>query len=173
MTKSGGFTFQIGSADTGTRDLGLDNPIGVFTPLRAGGPWSELRRLVHPRRDGGGRRSANRKGWQANRVAASLERSEQGVDGDLSLAIVLGDNTPELHATYRYAAEAQKLDLNVALDGLDPAALAPLAPVLTPLRKRGCRFRERSASASIWRPVAPKGRGSILALAKDGSNPTC
>lgn len=132
---SGGFTFQIGSADTATRDLGLDNPIGIFTPLREGGPWSQLRRLyirdatvvVDDRLIG--------KTWQANRVAASLERSEQGVDGDLSLAVVLGGNTPELHATYRYAAAGQKLDLNVALDGLDPAALAPLAPVLTPLAR--------------------------------------
>jgi hypothetical protein len=128
---SGGFTFQIGSADTAPRDLGLDNPAGIFTPLRDGGPWRQLRRLyirdatvvVDDRLTG--------KTWQANRVAGSLERSEKGVDGDLSLAVVLGGNAPELHATYRYAAAAQKLDLQVALDGLDPAALAPLAPALT------------------------------------------
>ncbi|HYM73701.1 MAG TPA: AsmA-like C-terminal domain-containing protein, partial [Stellaceae bacterium] len=131
--ESGTLSFRIGNAETATGDLGLDDPVGIFTPLRPDGPWKRLRWVsirdatvvVDDRMTG--------RVWQADRVAASLDRSEQGVDGELSLAIVLGGNAPELHATYRYTGADQKLDLKLGLDGLDPTALVPVLPVLAPL----------------------------------------
>jgi hypothetical protein len=130
---SGALSFRIGDAGETGRDLGVADPLGIFAPLRDGAPWSQLRRvtirdatiIVDDRLSG--------HVWRASRVAATLERSETGVDGDLSLAAELGANAPELHATYRYAVAAQRLDLDLAVDGLDPTALVPLAPVLAPL----------------------------------------
>jgi hypothetical protein len=131
--ESGGLTFRVGGSDAATGNLGLDDPVGLFSPLRERGPWSQLRQLsirqasvvVDDRLTG--------KVWQADRVAASLQRNEQGVDGDLSLAVMLGGNAPELHAVYHYAAATQKLDLEMSVDGLDPTALVPIAPILGPL----------------------------------------
>ena len=130
---SGALSFRVGEAGDAGRDVGLDNPLAIFAPPREGAPWSQLRQvtirdatiIVDDRQTG--------RVWQANRVAATLERSEAGVTGDLSLAAQLGTNAPKLHATYRYGAAAQSLDLELAVDGLDPTALAPFAPILAPL----------------------------------------
>jgi len=129
----GGLSFQIGDPGQAARGLGLDNPLGLFGPLRDGAPWSLLRQVTI--RDATVIIDDRQTGhvWRADRVAATLDRGEDGVDGDLSLAADLGGNTPELHASYRYDTTAQHLDLKLAVDGLDPTALAPLAPVLVPL----------------------------------------
>ena len=55
------------------------------------------------------------------------------VDGDLSLRRRPRRQYSRVHASYRYDATAQHLDLKLAVDGLDPTALAPLAPALAPL----------------------------------------
>ena len=131
--ENGALSFRVGDSNDAARDVGLDNPLAIFAPPREGAPWSQLRQvtirdatiIVDDRQTG--------RTWRANRVAATLERSEAGVTGDLSLAAQLGTNTPELHATYRYGAAAQSLDLELAVDGLDPTALAPFAPILAPL----------------------------------------
>jgi hypothetical protein len=72
--------------------------------------------------------------WQADHVAATMERTAQGLSGELSLALPIGPSTPELLASYRYAAAEQTLDLDVAVDGIEPAAVPPLLPELAQLR---------------------------------------
>ena len=130
---SGGLSFRVGNPDAAADQFALDSALALFAPLRSGTPWSELRQitirdatiLVDDRVSG--------KIWRADRAAATLERSGDGATGDLSLAVALGATTPELHATYRYQAATQKLDLTLAVDRLDPAALAPFAAALAPL----------------------------------------
>jgi hypothetical protein len=129
----GGLSFQIGDSGQAPRGLGLDDSLGLFSPLRDGAPWGLLRQVTI--RDATVIIDDRQTGhvWRANRVAATLDRGEDGVDGDLSLAADLGGNNPDLHASYRYDAAAQHLDLKLRVEGLDPTALAPLAPVLAPL----------------------------------------
>jgi hypothetical protein len=130
---NGELSFQIGDKGQTARGLGFDSPLGIFGPLRDGAAWSQLRQVTI--RDATVVIDDRMTGhvWRANRVAATLERGEDAVDCDLSLAAELGGNAPELHASYRYDAAAQHLDLKLAVDGLDPTALAPLAPGLAPL----------------------------------------
>ena len=40
---------------------------------------------------------------------------------------------PELHANYRYFAERQILDLDLSIEGIEPAAIPPLIPELAQL----------------------------------------
>ena len=82
---------------------------------------------------------ASGRGWQAKHVAAALDRSADGISGDIAMALPLDVNTPELHASFRYSVAGQQLDLLLAVDRLDPAALAatlrPLFPALQPLEQ--------------------------------------
>jgi Protein of unknown function/AsmA-like C-terminal region len=134
----GAFSFRVGTPDAApapmTSDqLALDNALQVFAPRRVGAPWSRLRQIavrdatiiVDDRASG--------TVWRANHVAATLERSDDGARGDLSFEVALGGSASELHASYRYAAATRRLDLELAADGIDPTALAPLSPVLAPL----------------------------------------
>ncbi len=131
--QNGALSFRVGNPEVTGNQFGLDNALALFAPPRLGAPWSELRRVairdativVDDRVTG--------KIWRADRVAATLERNADGAAGDLSLTIALGGKTPKLHATYRYAAASETLDLGLTIEGLDPAALAPLAPQLAPL----------------------------------------
>ena len=129
---SGTLSFRVGNPDATADQFALDSALALFAPLRPGTPWSELRQIairdatviVDDRVSG--------KVWRADRAAATLERGGGGVTGDLSFAVTLGNGAPQFHATYRYAAATQKLDLELAVDGLDAAALAPLSPALAP-----------------------------------------
>src|SRR5215471_2933255 len=71
--------------------------------------------------------------WEADRVDAWIERGPQGLAGDMSLAVPLGNHQPELHATYRYTPGERSLDVSVQIGGVEPAALASLSPELAPL----------------------------------------
>jgi AsmA-like C-terminal region/Protein of unknown function len=72
--------------------------------------------------------------WRANRVDIAIFRSSKGARGDVSFAVPLGDTMPQLHASYRFLAARQLLDLNLAIDGVKPDRLPPLIPELTQLR---------------------------------------
>jgi hypothetical protein len=130
--ESGAISFRVGDSGQAARRF-LDNPLGLFGPLRDGAPWGLLRQVtireatvvIDDRLTG--------HVWRAERVAATLDRGDDGVDGDLSLAAELGGNAPELHASYRYDVASQYLNLKLAVEGLDPTALAPLVPILAPL----------------------------------------
>src|SRR5205085_6801414 len=71
--------------------------------------------------------------WRATHVDASVERGARHITGDVSLAFPLDQSTPDLHASFRYATGQRMLDLDLAVDGVDPVALAPLLPELRPL----------------------------------------
>jgi hypothetical protein len=143
---NGALRLRVGGPDAAADQSGLQNALALFAPLRPDTPWSQLRQisirdatiLIDDRVTG--------KVWRADRVAASLERSSAGATGDVSFTVMLGGNTPELHATYRYVAATQQLDVELAVAGLDPAALAPFSPVLAPLA--GAQFPV-SGSADI------------------------
>jgi hypothetical protein len=71
--------------------------------------------------------------WQADRVAATIERVPEGLGGDLSMNIAIGAHAPELHAAYRYSSADRMLDLTLDFGAIEPAALASSAPELAPL----------------------------------------
>ena len=132
---SGALSLRVGNPGAAADESGPQNALALFTPLRPDTPWSRLRQitirdatiLVNDRMSG--------RVWRADRAAATLQRTPDGATGDVSFAVALGNNTPELHATYRYAAQTRQFDVELALAGLDPAALVPLSPVLAPLAK--------------------------------------
>ncbi|MFI4948600.1 MAG: DUF3971 domain-containing protein [Alphaproteobacteria bacterium] len=72
--------------------------------------------------------------WRADRVDVSVERSGKGVRGDFSLAVPMGNSMPELHARYIYFAERQVLDLELSIEGVQPADIPPLIPELVQLQ---------------------------------------
>ena len=137
LTRDAGGTLslRVGNPDASGDETGLRNALALFAPLRPDTPWSQLRQisirdatiLVDDRVSG--------KIWRADRTAATLQRSADGATGDVSFAVALGSNNPELHATYRYAAPTHLFDVELSVAGLDPAALAPLSPALAPLAK--------------------------------------
>src|SRR5207253_750503 len=61
-------------------------------------------------------------------------RGSKGVRGDFSLAVPIGTSVPELHASYRYLSERNLLDLEIAIDGVEPDTIPPLIPELAQLR---------------------------------------
>lgn len=71
--------------------------------------------------------------WQADRVDAALERNPEGFTGDLSLGLPIGGRKSEFHASYRYSSGERALDFALEIVGVEPAALASLAPELAPL----------------------------------------
>lgn len=72
--------------------------------------------------------------WRADHVDIAIERGGKGARGDFSFAVPIGDSMPELHASYRYLAERQLLDLDLSIDGVQPTAIPPLTPELAQLR---------------------------------------
>jgi hypothetical protein len=71
--------------------------------------------------------------WQAESVDATIERDDEGLTGDLSMALPVGSRAPEVHARYRYSSAAEALDLAVDVGAVEPAALAAFTPELAPL----------------------------------------
>jgi Protein of unknown function/AsmA-like C-terminal region len=130
---SGALTLRVGNPDATADQFGLGNALDMFAPLRPGTPWSQLRYIEIRDATVIVDDEVSGKVWRANRAVATLDRSADGAAGDLSFAVALGDNAPKLHATYRFAAPSQQLDVNLAVDRLDPAALASVSPVLAQL----------------------------------------
>ena len=48
--------------------------------------------------------------------------------------VSIGTSMPELHASYRYFAERRVLEVEMAIDGMEPAAIPPVIPELAQLR---------------------------------------
>lgn len=78
---------------------------------------------------------SSRRTWRADRVDIAIDRSSKGARGDVSFAVPLGDSTPELHASYRFFAARQLLDLDLSIDGVVPTALPPIVPEIAQLRR--------------------------------------
>jgi hypothetical protein len=130
---TGALSFTVGGGDSAADQADLDNTLGIFEPLKPDTPWGRLRRIevrdativIDDRVTG--------KIWRANHAAATLERTGDVVTGDASFAVALGKSAPELHVSYRIAAPSRMLDVSLAIDGLDPATLAPLSPAFSSL----------------------------------------
>jgi Protein of unknown function len=132
--ESGSFTARIGAPDQTAPDLGpgilqqlaappqQDAPLGLLHALRIRGATV----IVDDRQSG--------QRWEAQRVDATVERSSKGARGDLSLAIPIGATMPEVHAAYRYFADRHVLDLDIAIDGVQPSVIPPVVPELAQLR---------------------------------------
>lgn len=129
----GAIAAQIGSGEQGVPDLGPQLLERLAGPPERDSPLGLLRRLsirgatVILDDQGSGRT------WRADRVDISIERGGKGTRGDVSFAMPMGASTPELHASYRYLAERRLLDLDVSIDGVQPAAIPPLVPELAQL----------------------------------------
>jgi hypothetical protein len=136
---SGTITARIGSGGVGSGE-GAAPDLGPQVLEQLAGPREPdallglLRRLsirgatviVDDRRTG--------RTWRADRVDVAVERSGKGVRGDFSLAIPLGASMPEVHASYRYFADRNVLDLDLAIEGVEPADIPPLIPELAQLQ---------------------------------------
>jgi hypothetical protein len=131
---SGAITARIGASDDQTPDLGPQVLEQLAGPRKPDAPFGLLRRLRIRQATVIVDDEATGRSWLAERVDVAVERSEKGVRGDFSLAAPLGDSRPELHAQYRYFADRQVLDLDLSIDGIEPAAIPPLIPELAQLQ---------------------------------------
>jgi hypothetical protein len=131
---SGMIVARVGSGDAAAPDLGPQMIEQLAGPRERDSSSDDLKRLsirgatviVDDRRTG--------QTWRADRVDISVERGPKGVRGDFSLAIPMGASLPELHASYRYFAERNVLDLDISFDGVQPADIPPLIPELLQLQ---------------------------------------
>jgi hypothetical protein len=130
---AGAIRFRFGDQDGDTPKVGLEILDQLAGPARPDTPFGLMRRiairdatLVLDDRQGGRR-------WQADHVDAWLDRDPGILTGDLSLALPISGDKPELHAQYRYSSDQRTLDLTVELGALAPAALASLSPQFAPL----------------------------------------
>jgi hypothetical protein len=128
---SGAISLRIGEGEAGDSGRGLiaaltapaasDHPLGLLRQVRI----HDATVIVDDRLLG--------RRWQANHLDANVERSPDGIEGDLAVAVAIGNTPSELHASYRYMAARRKLDLALSAEGVEPSALAPLLPALEPL----------------------------------------
>jgi hypothetical protein len=124
---------QFGDRDAAAMGIGPELLQQLAGPPRLDAPLGLLRRvavrdavlILDDRQTG--------RVWQASRVDATAARGAEGIDGDLSLAVPIGGQVPEVHASWRYSAPQQTLDLALDIGEVEPAALAPLLPDLAPL----------------------------------------
>ncbi len=99
-----------------------ETPLGLLRELRIRGATVS----VEDRQSG--------QTWRAEGVDLAVERSAKGVRGDFSLAVPMGTSLPEVRAIYRYFADRKVLDLDLSIDGVQPADIPPLIPELAQLQ---------------------------------------
>jgi uncharacterized protein YhdP len=131
--EAGAIRFLFGDPRTGGPGFGADLLDQLAGPPNPDLPFGLMRRVVV--RNAAviydDRRSGRR--WEAERVDAWIERSLEGLVGDMSLALPLGDHRPELHTRYRYASDEHTVDLSVEIGAVEPAMLGSLSPEFAPL----------------------------------------
>lgn len=131
---TGSVTARISSGEQAAADLGPQLLERLAGPPDRNAPLGMLRRVtirgatVTLDDQRGGRT------WRAGRVDIAIERSGKGIRGDVSLSMPLGASMPELHASYRYFADRRVLEIEMAIDGIEPAAIPPVIPELAQLR---------------------------------------
>jgi hypothetical protein len=74
-----------------------------------------------------------RASWRAPRAAATLFRNDQGIFGDLALAVEFEDKTAELHSDVRYVIDDHRATIGFSLADWEMAKLQRIAPILAPL----------------------------------------
>src|SRR5439155_1023461 len=122
---SGMMTARVGADDSATPDLGPQLLRELAAPRQNDAMLGLLRRLsvrgatvvVDDQPSG--------RSWRAERVDIAIERGAKGVSGDFALAVPIGAGMPEVHASYRYLAERQLLDLEISIDAVQPADIPP------------------------------------------------
>ena len=131
--RDGKIAFSLGDADAGVPSFGPEILEQAAGPPKPQAPFGLMRRIMI--RDATFVLDDRQTGhhWQADRIDATMERTPEGLAGDLSMALTIGARTPELHANYRYSAAGGTVDLAVEVGAVEPAALAALAPELAPL----------------------------------------
>lgn len=131
--KEGGIRLGLGSEGGEAASLSPEILEQLAGPLKPDSPFGLLRRIAI--RDAtlvlDDRQTGRR--WQAERVDAFANRVEDGVAGDLSVGLAIGERRPELHASYRYLSSSRMLDVAAEIGAVEPAELASLAPELAPL----------------------------------------
>ena len=131
--EAGAIHLRFGEPDSRAPSLGPDILDQLAGPPNPDRPFGLMRRIVV--RNAAviyDDRRTNRR-WEADRVDASIERNLQGLAGDVSFALPLGNHQPELHASYRYTSDERAVDLSIQVGGVEPATLASLSPELAPL----------------------------------------
>ena len=132
--RSGAITARLAGPDDTATDLGPKVLEQLAGGRHSDEPLGELQRLairgasviVDDEQSG--------QTWRTDRVDMAVERSGKGIRGDFALAGPAGPNKPELHAQYRYFADRHVLDLELAIDGIEPNAIPPLIPELLQLQ---------------------------------------
>ena len=162
----GAISVQLGSAEQSPGGFGPHLLEQLAMRSNRGGTLDGLRRIgirgatiiLDDRRTG--------RTWRADRVDIAAERSLDGIRGDLSLAVPIGDSMPELYAGYAYHAGPGLLDLDISINGVRPADIPPLIPDLDQLR-----HVEAVVSGSLRTRIdltngTPKGSRLDLAMGK-------
>lgn len=131
--ETGALRFLLGEPESGAPSFGPDILDQLGGPPNPDLPFGLMRQIAvrNATLIYDDRQTSRR--WEADRVDAWIERGPQGLAGDMSLAVPLGNHQPELHATYRYTPGERALDVSVQVGGVEPAALASLSPELAPL----------------------------------------
>jgi hypothetical protein len=132
--KNGAISAQIGSGGAAGPGLGPGMIARLAGPPARDAPLGLLRRLDIRHATLILDDRSNGHSWRADRVDVAVNRSATGVRGNLSLAVPLAGSLPELHVSYRYLAQRQLLDLDMAIDGVEPARIPPLIPELAQLQ---------------------------------------
>jgi len=71
--------------------------------------------------------------WQAKRADASIFRTDDGIFGDMALAVERAGGETQLHGDFRYVGGQDRLAIQLAFSDLRPALFASAAPALAPL----------------------------------------
>ena len=72
--------------------------------------------------------------WQAKRADASIFRTDDGIFGDMAVAVErAGGGETQLHSDFRYVGGQDRLAVQLAFSDLRPALFASAAPALAPL----------------------------------------
>ena len=72
--------------------------------------------------------------WQAKRADVSIFRSDDGIFGDIALAVErAGGGETQLHGDFRYVGGQDRLAVQLGFSDLRPALFASAAPALAPL----------------------------------------
>lgn len=95
--------------------------------------------------------------WYAPDASVSLRRDTAGLAGEIDLALQTGTEQATLNGAFLYDRADGTLDLAVTLENLSPAAIAPIASELRPLKSFSA-----SLGASLSASMTLEGRVDFL-----------
>jgi hypothetical protein len=125
---------QIGAGDAPASEIGPGLLQQLVGPAQRKQPFGMLRHVNIRGATLVVDDQASGRTWRANRVDIAVQRDAQGLRGDLSFAVPIGNSMPEVRANYRYLAGQHLLDVELAIDGVQPSEIPPLIPELAQLQ---------------------------------------